>query len=34
MPSKREAILAALHTQLQTLTAPVPRGAMRPKIIP
>ncbi len=34
MPSKREAILAALHTQLQTLTAPVLRGDVLPERIP
>ena len=34
MPSKREAILAALHTQLQTLTTPVLRGDVLPERIP
>ena len=34
MPSKREAILAALHTQLQTLAAPVLRGDVLPERIP
>ena len=34
MPSKRETILAALHTRLQTLAAPVLRGDVLPERIP
>ena len=34
MPSKREAILAALHGRLQTLAAPVLRGDVLPERIP
>jgi len=34
MPSKRESILAALHTRLQTLAAPVLRGDVLPERIP
>jgi hypothetical protein len=34
MPSKREAILAALHARLQTLTTPVLRGEVLPERIP
>ena len=33
MPSKREAILAALHVRLQTLAAPVLRGDVLPERI-
>jgi hypothetical protein len=34
MPSKREAILASLHTRLQALDAPVLRGDVLPERIP
>ena len=34
MPSKREAILAALHSRLQTLAAPVLRGEVLPERVP
>jgi hypothetical protein len=34
MPTLRETILAALHTRLQTLAAPVPRGDVLPERIP
>ncbi|WP_372919618.1 hypothetical protein [Sandarakinorhabdus sp.] len=34
MPSTRETILAALHTRLQTLAAPVLRGEVLPERIP
>ena len=34
MPSKRETILAALHTRLLTLAAPVLRGEVLPERIP
>ena len=34
MPSVRETILAALHTRLQTLAAPVLRGDVLPERIP
>ena len=34
MASKRELVLAALHTRLQTLTAPVLRGEVLPERIP
>jgi hypothetical protein len=34
MPSHRETILAALHTRLQTLAAPVLRGEVLPERIP
>jgi hypothetical protein len=34
MPSTRETILAALHTRLQTLAAPVLRGDVLPERIP
>jgi hypothetical protein len=34
MPSARETILAALHTRLQTLAAPVLRGEVLPERIP
>lgn len=34
MPSSRETVLAALHTQLQTLAAPVLRGDAMPKLTP
>ena len=34
MPSKRETILAALHSRLQTLAAPVLRGEVLPERIP
>ena len=34
MSSKRETILAALHTRLQTLAAPVLRGEVLPERIP
>ena len=34
MPSKRETILAAVHAQLETLTAPVLRGDVLPERIP
>ena len=34
MPSKRETILASLHTRLQTLAAPVLRGDVLPERIP
>lgn len=34
MPSKRETILASLHTRLQTLAAPVLRGDVLPERVP